>query len=211
MLAWARPSRPASSPASCSSERKFERSSWPARRPCCSSGATNSMPASASGFEILDKDYVQTVRRERGFGVNPWTTHSRFLISHRLLIDESYAGPLARLARHLPAQAASSSWTKPITQPLQRPAICHRLPDHAGYSGSRAAFRTSSVPLGDAPQWPFATASRLCWRSSIRSDSAEVSRSSKRMLDDIMVRRLKEDLRADRWRFPKARNPAGRY
>ena len=32
-------------------------------------------------FEILDKDYVQRVRRERGFSVNPWNTHSRFLIS----------------------------------------------------------------------------------------------------------------------------------
>ena len=45
-------------------------------------------------FEILDKDYVQKVRRERGFGVNPWNTHSRFLISQRLLIDEAYKGPL---------------------------------------------------------------------------------------------------------------------
>src|SRR5262245_48893652 len=45
-------------------------------------------------FEILDKDYVQHVRRERGFSVNPWTTHSRFLISHRLLIDENYTSGL---------------------------------------------------------------------------------------------------------------------
>src|ERR1039457_5590857 len=45
-------------------------------------------------FEILDKDYVQRVRRERGFSVNPWTTHSRFLISHRLLIDENYTSGL---------------------------------------------------------------------------------------------------------------------
>src|SRR5580692_9139800 len=45
-------------------------------------------------FEILDKEYVRRVRRERGFSVNPWTAHSRFLISQRLLIDESYAGPL---------------------------------------------------------------------------------------------------------------------
>ena len=45
-------------------------------------------------FEILDRDYIQEVRRERGFGVNPWTTHSRFLVSQRLLVDESYAGPL---------------------------------------------------------------------------------------------------------------------
>lgn len=45
-------------------------------------------------FEILDKDYVQRVRRERGFSVNAWNTHSRFLISHRLLIDEAYTAGL---------------------------------------------------------------------------------------------------------------------
>src|SRR6202790_1371301 len=45
-------------------------------------------------FEILDKEYVQRVRRERGFSVNPWSTHSRFLISHRLLIDEAYSASL---------------------------------------------------------------------------------------------------------------------
>ena len=38
-------------------------------------------------FEVLDRRYVSRMRRERGFGVNPWRTHSRFLISHRLLID----------------------------------------------------------------------------------------------------------------------------
>ena len=46
------------------------------------------------GFEVLDKEYVIRVRRERGYGTNPWATHARFLISHRLLIDEAYAGPM---------------------------------------------------------------------------------------------------------------------
>src|SRR5437660_4398916 len=45
-------------------------------------------------FEILDKDYMKRVRRERGFAINPWSTHSRFLVSQRLLIDETYVGPL---------------------------------------------------------------------------------------------------------------------
>ena len=45
-------------------------------------------------FEILDRTYVARMRRERGFGVNPWRTHSRFLVSHRLLIDPAYADPL---------------------------------------------------------------------------------------------------------------------
>ena len=38
-------------------------------------------------FELLDRTYLTRIRRERGFGVNPWRTHSRFLISHNLLID----------------------------------------------------------------------------------------------------------------------------
>ncbi|MEJ7786746.1 MAG: SNF2-related protein, partial [Solirubrobacteraceae bacterium] len=46
------------------------------------------------GFEILDRAYVARVRRERGFGVNPWLTHSRFLVSHNLLGDPAYADPM---------------------------------------------------------------------------------------------------------------------
>ena len=45
-------------------------------------------------FEILDREYITRVREERGYGVNPWTTFPRFLVSHRLLIDETYSAPL---------------------------------------------------------------------------------------------------------------------
>ena len=45
-------------------------------------------------FEILDKKYLKNVRRDRGFSITPWTTHSRFLVSHRLLIDEAYTSGL---------------------------------------------------------------------------------------------------------------------
>jgi len=41
-------------------------------------------------FAVLDKAYVNARRRERGFGVNPWTTHRYFLMSHNLLRDEDY-------------------------------------------------------------------------------------------------------------------------
>jgi SNF2 family DNA or RNA helicase len=41
-------------------------------------------------FAVLDKAYVNARRRERGFGVNAWTTHRFFLISHQLLRDEDY-------------------------------------------------------------------------------------------------------------------------
>ena len=45
-------------------------------------------------FEILDRAYVELVRREHGYSVNPWTTLPCFLVLPRLLIDESYAVPL---------------------------------------------------------------------------------------------------------------------
>src|ERR1035438_10066857 len=45
-------------------------------------------------FEILDRAYLERIRQERGYCVNPWTTFPRFLISHNLLIDETYTGPL---------------------------------------------------------------------------------------------------------------------
>ena len=45
-------------------------------------------------FVILDRAYLAQVRRDRGFGVNPWRTHSRFLVSHNLLIDLAYADPM---------------------------------------------------------------------------------------------------------------------
>jgi len=45
-------------------------------------------------FEVYDRGYVQRKRMERGYGINPWTTHSRFIISHSLLSDESYAAGL---------------------------------------------------------------------------------------------------------------------
>ena len=40
------------------------------------------------------RSILTRVRQERGYGVNPWTTHTRFLVSHRLLIDEAYTATL---------------------------------------------------------------------------------------------------------------------
>jgi len=45
-------------------------------------------------FVVLDREYVLRCRQERGYGVNAWSTQTRFIISHSLLRDEAYAGPL---------------------------------------------------------------------------------------------------------------------
>jgi hypothetical protein len=41
-------------------------------------------------FTIVDRDFLADLRREYGFGANPWETGSRFIISHDLLSDETY-------------------------------------------------------------------------------------------------------------------------
>ena len=45
-------------------------------------------------FTIIDREHVAKMRRLHGFGVNPWMTGSRFIISHRLLTDEGYIAGL---------------------------------------------------------------------------------------------------------------------
>ena len=45
-------------------------------------------------FTVMDRAFVAKVRQERGYGTNPWSTGSRFLISHSLLRNSSYSAPL---------------------------------------------------------------------------------------------------------------------
>ncbi|WP_439816966.1 hypothetical protein [Zavarzinia sp. CC-PAN008] len=45
-------------------------------------------------FTLMDRMNIAAMRRERGFGVNPWTTGCRFAISHALLIDSAYTAGL---------------------------------------------------------------------------------------------------------------------
>ena len=146
-------------------------------------------------FEILDKDYVRRVRQERGFSVNPWSTHSRFLISHRLLIDEHYGAPLrdwlgtfrpaAMLildeAHHAaPASGAKYAIDSKITRAVEDFAkrFEHRLflsaTPHNGHSNSFSRL----LELLD-PQ-------RFC-----RGVAVEPAHR-----DEVVVRRLKEDIRA---------------
>jgi superfamily II DNA or RNA helicase len=146
-------------------------------------------------FEILDKDFMKRIRRERGFGVNPWSTHSRFLVSHRLLIDEAYAGPMRDWlgdfrpgsllildeAHHAaPASGQKYAIDSQITRAARDLAARfeHRLflsaTPHNGHSNSFSALLEILDPQ------------RFCRGVPVQ----------KRMLDDIMVRRLKEDIRS---------------
>ena len=153
-------------------------------------------------FTILDRAYVTRTRRERGFSVNPWTTHSRFLVSHRLLIDEAYASglrdwlgefaPKSLLILDEAHNAAPSSGTRyaidsQITRAVRdlAPRFEHRLflsaTPHNGHSNSFSALLEILDPQ------------RFC----------RGVRVLQRQLDEIMVRRLKSDIRALEGGFPR--------
>lgn len=153
-------------------------------------------------FEILDKAYVARVRQERGYGVNPWSTHTRFLISHRLLIDETYTTPLRDWLGELRAgsllildeahHAAPSSGAKyaidsKITHAIRELAqhFEHRLflsaTPHNGHSNSFSALLEILDPQ------------RFCRGVPVQA----------KLRDEVMVRRLKDDLREIAGGFPE--------
>jgi len=155
-------------------------------------------------FAVLDKDYMKQIRLERGFGVNPWSTHSRFLVSHRLLIDEAYAGPLRDWLGHFrsgtllildeahhaaPASGQKYAIDSHITRAVRdlAPRFEHRLflsaTPHNGHSNSFSALLEILDPQRFFRGGPV----------------------KKSMLDDVMVRRLKDDIREIVGGFPKRR------
>ena len=153
-------------------------------------------------FVIYNRDFVARTRRERGYATNPWTTHSRFLISHSLLSDESYAGPLREWLGDFspgsmlildeahnaaPASASmygiDSGFTRTIRGISGR--FEHRLflsaTPHNGHSNSFSALLEILDPQ------------RFCRGVKV----------TPRARDTVMVRRLKSDLREIGSNFPK--------
>lgn len=156
------------------------------------------------GFELYNRAFVQRRRQDRGFGVNPWVTHARFVISYQTLRRPEYKEPLHQMLKegrrrtllildeaHTAAPASSSKYavyseTTRVVAELA-PLFDHRLflsaTPHNGHSNS------------------FSTLLSLLDRQRF---TRGVSPSG-RLLEQIMVRRLKSDLRAldDASRFPE--------
>lgn len=154
-------------------------------------------------FEVLDRAYVAKVRRERGFGVNPWRTHSRFLISQNLLIDTAYTDPLRE-------------WLGPM-QPgslLILDEAHHAAPAGGGRYGIETKFTRAIRDLaGRFEHRLFLSATPHNGHSTSFSTLMElldphrftrgVKVRGKRALEAVMVRRLKEDIRSIQGGFPE--------
>ena len=154
-------------------------------------------------FEVLDRAYVSRMRRERGFGVNPWRTHSRFLVSHKLLIDTAYTEPLREwLGDMLPGSL------------LILDEAHHAAPSSGGRYGIETKFTRAVRDLGGRFEHRlFLSATPHNGHSNSFSTLLElldpyrftrgVKVRGKRDLEAVMVRRLKEDIRAVRGGFPQ--------
>jgi len=154
-------------------------------------------------FELLDRAYLTRMRRERGFGVNPWRTHSRFLISHNLLIDPAYADPLREwLGKFLPGSL------------LVLDEAHHAAPASGGRYGIETKFTRAVRDLaGRFEHRLFLSATPHNGHSNSFSTLLElldpyrftrgVKVRGKKALEDVMVRRLKEDIRNVQGGFPK--------
>ena len=154
-------------------------------------------------FEILDRAYWTRMRRERGFGVNPWRTHSRFLVSHKLLIDPAYADPMREW---LGAMRPGSL--------LILDEAHHSAPASGGRYGIETKFTRAVRDLGGRFEHRlFLSATPHNGHSNSFSTLLElldpyrftrgVKVRDQKVLKDVMVRRLKEDIREIQGGFPK--------
>jgi SNF2 family DNA or RNA helicase len=153
-------------------------------------------------FEIYNRDYVERIRREHGYSTNPWDTFPRWIVSHRLLIDENYAGPMKVWldnfrpgsllildeAHHAaPASGSKYAIDSKITQAIRdlAPRFEHRIflsaTPHNGHSNSFSALLHLLDNKRFTPGVPV----------------------TKKQLGAVMVRRLKEDIREIAGGFPK--------
>jgi len=161
-------------------------------------------------FTVMDRAYLAKVRQERGYGTNPWSTASRFLISHALLRNPEYSSLLrvwleegkggedqAALQSLLildeahNAAPASNSLRYAIDSGLTRslrdlaPLFEHRIflsaTPHNGHSNSFTALLELLDPARFVRGVPF----------------------DPKDLDTVLVRRLKDDLRRIGEEFPE--------
>ena len=146
-------------------------------------------------FEVMNRAFIGRRRQERGFGGNPWSTHTRFIVSHPIIRRPEYRDPLLqhigdRAAKSLlildeahvaaPAGASRYAVDSKITDVVRdiAPRFENRLflsaTPHNGHSNSFSAL----LELLDPQRF-----------------TRGVPVAGRAQLESVMVRRLKEDLR----------------
>lgn len=147
------------------------------------------------GFEIYNRAFVGRRRQERGFGVNPWSTHSRFIVSYQtlrrpehrdpllahlgdrarksmLILDEAHTAAPAGTNKFIALDSRITNVVRDVTPRFENRLFLSATP-HNGHSNSFSALLEMLDP------------NRF-------TRGVEVSPTAR---EAVMVRRLKEDLR----------------
>ncbi len=146
-------------------------------------------------FEIYNRAFVGRRRQERGFGVNPWSTHSRFIVSYQtlrrpehrdpllahlgdrarksmLILDEAHTAAPAGTNKFMALDSRITGVIRDVTPRFENRLFLSATP-HNGHSNSFSALLEMLDP------------NRF-------TRGVEVSPIAR---ETVMVRRLKEDLR----------------
>jgi hypothetical protein len=134
-------------------------------------------------FVIVDREHLAALRRERGFSANPWTAGSLFIISHSVLVDDTYVAglrdalgefrPRAMMildeAHHAtPASGARYAVDSQLTK------ACGTRRDASSIGSCCRPHRTTGTPIRFRLSWRFSTrsASRAAFRC-VRASSTQ--------------------------------------
>jgi hypothetical protein len=101
-------------------------------------------------FTAIDRDQISGLRRERGFGVNPWAAGARFVISHSLVVEETYVSGLRDLLGEFRPRSLLILDEAAPCRPVQWLALRGREPVHSRGTRSCKPVRAQAVPLCNA-------------------------------------------------------------
>lgn len=148
-------------------------------------------------FEIYNRAFVAHRRRERGFAVNPWTTHNRFIISYHTLRRPEYRDPLLN---HLEARGKKKSLLVLDEAHTAAPASAARYAVDSGITHvvrNLAPLFENRLFLSATPHNGHSNSfSALLEILDPQRFTRGVPIAGPEELDAVMVRRLKSDLRA---------------
>ena len=153
-------------------------------------------------FLIVDRAHLARVRREQGYSTNIWATHPRFLISHALLADETYMAGLEALLGSFRQKALFILDEAHHAAPSsgQRYAIDSQLTKAVRGLASRFEHRLflSATPH-NGHSYSFSALLEILDPNRF-TRGIKVRKSDR---DQVMVRRLKEDIRLVLGGFPE--------
>lgn len=164
-------------------------------------------------FALYDREFVAARRRERGWSVNPWRTHARFIVSYAML--RGGRGKQAARSQHLDLLLSAFSARQPRSLLILDEA--HQVAP-AGSNVYAIDTRTTHAIrqlhsrfehrlfLSATPHNGHSNSfSSLLHMLDPQRFTAGVAVSGVRELDPVMVRRLKRDLRVEVGDLPERR------